>query len=42
MEKSFFEQMGGTYHQQGDYLLPNLPVPESTPIGIWDIEDSGI
>lgn len=35
MEKSTFEQMGGTYRQKGDYLLPNLAVPESTPIGIW-------
>ena len=24
MEKSLFEQMGGTYTQQGDYVLPNL------------------
>ena len=36
MEKSIFEQVGGTYYQQGDYLLPNLAVPESVPIGIWD------
>ena len=35
MEKSFFEQMGGTYHQEGDYLLPNLTLPESVPVGIW-------
>lgn len=35
MEKSTFEQMGGTYRHEGDYLLPNLTVPESTPIGIW-------
>ena len=35
MEKSLFEQMGGTYRQEGDYLLPNLTVPESTTIGIW-------
>ncbi len=35
MEKSIFEQMGGTYRQVGDYLLPNLSVPESDPIGIW-------
>lgn len=35
MEKSFFEQMGGTYRQEGDYLLPNLAPPESIPIGIW-------
>lgn len=35
MEKSFFEQMGGTYHQEGDYLLPDLVPPENAPIGIW-------
>lgn len=35
MEKSFFDQMGGTYYQQGDYLLPDLTVSESVPIGIW-------
>lgn len=27
MEKSLFEQMGGTYTQQGDYILPNLMLP---------------
>lgn len=35
MEKSFFEQLGGTYHQEGDYLLPNLTPPESVSVGIW-------
>ena len=25
--KSFFEEMGGTYRQEGDYLLPNLSLP---------------
>ena len=35
MEKSFFEQMGGTYHQEGDYFLPDLLPPESIPVGIW-------
>ena len=30
MQKSFFEQMGGTYTQVGDYLLPNLTIDEST------------
>lgn len=35
MEKSLFTQMGGTYHQEGDYLLPDLAPPESLPIGIW-------
>ena len=35
MEKSFFEQMGGTYHQEGDYSFPDLSVPELPAIGIW-------
>ena len=37
MTKSIFEQMGGTYTQQGDYLLPDLKLPEQeeTNIGIW-------
>ncbi len=35
MEKSFFEQMGGTYRQEGEHLLPNLAPPESIPVGIW-------
>lgn len=37
MEKSLFEQNGGTYHQVGDYLLPNITLPEeeTVHIGIW-------
>mgnify|MGYP002551424738 CR=1 FL=1 len=37
MEKSLFEQMGGTYTQQGDYILPNLTLSaeEKQSIGIW-------
>lgn len=37
MEKSLFEQMGGTYTQVGDYLIPNLRLPEQQdqPIGVW-------
>jgi hypothetical protein len=34
--KSLFEEMGGTYRQEGDYLLPNLtlpPDPEEYQIG---------
>ena len=26
--KSLFEEMGGTYHQEGDYLIPNLALPD--------------
>lgn len=37
MEKTLFEQMGGTYEQQGDYLIPCLVLPteEEKPIGIF-------
>ena len=37
MEKTIFEQMGGTYAQTGDYNLPSLILSneESKPIGIW-------
>ena len=30
-----FERLGITYRQEGDYLLPNIEVPESPQIGIW-------
>lgn len=37
MEKSLFEQLGGTYTRVGNYLLPNLTLSEEEqkPIGIW-------
>ena len=36
MEQSLFEQMGGTYRQVGDYLLPNFEMPHNEkPIGVW-------
>lgn len=38
MAKTIFEQMGGTYTQVGDYMLPNLlPAEEEKEahIGIW-------
>ena len=37
MEKSLFEQKGDTYTQVGDYLLPDLTLPEEEQksIGIW-------
>lgn len=28
--KSLYEQMGGTYRQEGDYLIPNLLPPEGS------------
>ena len=35
--KSLFEELGGTYTQQGDYLLPDVKLPpqEERTIGIW-------
>ena len=33
--KSFFEELGGTCHQAGDYLLPDPTPPEDISIGIW-------
>jgi hypothetical protein len=35
MQKSTFEQMGGTYTQIGDYLIPNLKIgkPDQSPLG---------
>ena len=32
-----FEQLGGTYRKESDYLIPCLTVPaeEEQPIGIW-------
>lgn len=38
MTDTLFEQLGGTYTQQGDYLLPNLDLPaekETGNIGVW-------
>ena len=40
MAKTIFEQMGGTYTQVGDYLIPNLKLPaEETQanIGVWSM-----
>ena len=28
--KSLFEEMGGTYRQVGDYLIPNLSLPDES------------
>lgn len=39
MTETLFEQFGGTYTKQGDYLLPNLALPaekETGNIGIWE------
>lgn len=36
MTKTIFEEMGGTYVRQGDYLIPDLKLPEeeNKPIGV--------
>ena len=37
MVKSFFEEIGGRYEQQGDYLIPclTLSTEKETIIGVW-------
>lgn len=38
MANTIFEEMGGAYVRQGDYLLPCLSLPaekENKPIGVW-------
>ena len=38
MAKTIFEEMGGAYVRQGDYLLPCLSLPaekENKAIGVW-------
>jgi len=33
--QSTFEELGGTYKQVGNYLLPNVEVPENQEVGFW-------
>ena len=37
MAKSLFEELGGKYEWQGDYLIPCLTIPaeKEQPIGAW-------
>ena len=37
MAKSFFEELGGTYHEENGYFVPDLRLPEKEEkeIGIW-------
>ncbi len=37
MAKSLFEELGGRYERQGDYLIPCLTISaeEEQPIGTW-------
>ena len=40
MNKSSFEQNGGTYRMVGDYKIPNitLPAEASKPLGVWGLK----
>ena len=35
MSQNSFERMGGSYRQEGDYLLPDVTVPATPHIGFW-------
>ncbi len=32
---TIFEELGGTYHDENGYLIPNLIPPETPQIGVW-------
>ena len=36
--KSTFEELGGTYKQVGDYLLPDVELPENPEVGFWGLK----
>ena len=40
MNKSSFEQNGGTYRTVGDYIIPNIVLPAEArkPLGIWGLK----
>ena len=40
MNKSSFEQNGGTYRMVGDYKIPNITLPAETskPLGVWGLK----
>ena len=40
MNKSSFEQNGGTYRMVGDYKIPNitLPAEASNPLSLWGLK----
>jgi hypothetical protein len=40
--QSTFEILDGTYKQVGDYLLPDVDVPESPEVGIWGFQRRSI
>ncbi len=40
MNKSSFEQNGGTYRTVGDYIIPNIALPAEAdkPLGVWGLK----
>ncbi|MBR2885216.1 MAG: TnpV protein [Clostridia bacterium] len=40
MNKSSFEQNGGTYRMVGDYEIPNITLPAKArkPLGVWGLK----
>ncbi len=44
MVKSFFEEMGGMYHEENGYLIPDLTLPteEEKTSGYGDSDTYGI
>ena len=36
--RSDFEKLGGTYRQEGDYLLPDVEVPKNPEVGFWGMQ----
>ena len=36
--QSTFEKLGGTYKQVGDYLLPDVAVPENLGVSFWGMQ----
>jgi len=32
---TIFEELGGTYHEENGYLIPDLIAPDTPEIGIW-------
>lgn len=40
MQKSLFEQNGGTYRMVGDYRIPNITLPAEVnkPLGVWGMK----
>ena len=40
MNKSSFEQNGGTYRMVGDYKIPNITLPAEArkPLGVWGLK----